>query len=545
MKKLLLILFFLNLLSVCSFSQVVSQQWARRYVNAYSDFGKFVVTDNTGNVYIVGGKGIANNTVDILIIKYNSVGVEQWAVTYAGPGGSQDVANWMWVDGSGNVYVTGSSIGGGNTENDIITLKYNSSGVLLWAARYNGAGADTQEFGQSMGVDASGNVIVLGRGGPTYDIILIKYNSSGQQQWLSTYSGNSSNVQDYANQLEIDASGNYYIIGSVADTSFDFRMTTIKFSNSGSFLWAKRFYGFGYSGTEGFDLAVDYNNNNVYVTGTNSQVGAKDIITVGYNSGGTELWSKKYDNMNGDDVPSYIVTDGIRVYVTGYSIGFNSGVYSNDYVTLGYSTSGGELWTSRYNGPGNGFDNAYFITIDNVGSVYVTGASTGLSPNGLDYATVKYSASGNQLWVERYNNANDNGNDYAYGIYVDNSYNVYVTGASYSAANNYDCYTIKYAPLVGIQSQGNEIPNQFSLSQNYPNPFNPTTDIHFAIPKSSFVKLVIFDLLGRELEIIVNENLSAGTYNVDWDASKYSSGVYVYKLETENFSEIKKMVLVK
>ena len=95
-----------------------------------------------------------------------------------------------------------------------------------------------------------------------------------------------------------------------------------------------------------------------------------------------------------------------------------------------------------------------------------------------------------------------------------------------------------------------EIPNQFSLSQNYPNPFNPTTTIRFAIPlnvkrETSNLKLIIYDILGREVATLVNEQLQAGTYETDWDASNEPGGVYYYKLTSGDFSEIRKMVLVR
>lgn len=99
--------------------------------------------------------------------------------------------------------------------------------------------------------------------------------------------------------------------------------------------------------------------------------------------------------------------------------------------------------------------------------------------------------------------------------------------------------------VTGIQSTGGIIPNNFSLSQNYPNPFNPVTNIEFAIPLSSAVKLVIYDIRGRIVETLVDAELSAGTYKADWNASNYSTGVYFYKLEAEGFSETKKMMIVK
>ncbi len=103
----------------------------------------------------------------------------------------------------------------------------------------------------------------------------------------------------------------------------------------------------------------------------------------------------------------------------------------------------------------------------------------------------------------------------------------------------------KYSSVIGINEISNNTPAGFELSQNYPNPFNPTTNIEFAIPKSSFVKLIVYDMLGREVETLVSKDLKAGTYKADWNASKYTSGVYFYKLITENFTETKKAILTK
>ncbi|RPI16468.1 MAG: T9SS C-terminal target domain-containing protein [Ignavibacteriae bacterium] len=98
---------------------------------------------------------------------------------------------------------------------------------------------------------------------------------------------------------------------------------------------------------------------------------------------------------------------------------------------------------------------------------------------------------------------------------------------------------------TGITGNYSEIPSVFMLYDNYPNPFNPTTNIKFDLPKSTFVKLVVYDLLGREIETLVNTDLTAASYVVDFDASKYSSGIYFYRIETSAFTDVKKMMLVK
>lgn len=97
---------------------------------------------------------------------------------------------------------------------------------------------------------------------------------------------------------------------------------------------------------------------------------------------------------------------------------------------------------------------------------------------------------------------------------------------------------------IGIH-QISSIIKDFILNQNYPNPFNPTTKINFAIPKSDYVSLRVYDILGREVKVLVSENLSAGEYEVDFDAKNLSSGMYYYSLRAGEFVSVKKMVLVK
>ncbi len=100
-------------------------------------------------------------------------------------------------------------------------------------------------------------------------------------------------------------------------------------------------------------------------------------------------------------------------------------------------------------------------------------------------------------------------------------------------------------PPVGIQNNGKTIPSAFKLYQNYPNPFNPVTKIKFDIPKEGFAKIVIYDLLGREAQTILNTNMRPGAYDITFDGSNLSSGIYFYKLSVGNYTEVKKMVLVK
>jgi len=101
------------------------------------------------------------------------------------------------------------------------------------------------------------------------------------------------------------------------------------------------------------------------------------------------------------------------------------------------------------------------------------------------------------------------------------------------------------ANIIGISQIGSEVPEFFSLNQNYPNPFNPITNIEFSVPQASFVKLTVMNFLGQQVALLVNDQLTAGSYKYDWNAAELPSGTYFYKLETAEFSETKKMVLIK
>ncbi len=104
---------------------------------------------------------------------------------------------------------------------------------------------------------------------------------------------------------------------------------------------------------------------------------------------------------------------------------------------------------------------------------------------------------------------------------------------------------LRKGTFTGIEQINSNIPTKFKLEQNYPNPFNPSTNINFSIPKPGNVKLSVFDVLGREVETLVNEQLSAGTYKVDFNASHLPSGLYFYRLSAGSFTETRRMVLVK
>jgi len=120
------------------------------------------------------------------------------------------------------------------------------------------------------------------------------------------------------------------------------------------------------------------------------------------------------------------------------------------------------------------------------------------------------------------------------------------TNPSFQATmSNYINEIAIYVVNTSVNQIGTEIPDKFELSQNYPNPFNPVTTIRFALPKAGNVVLKVYDILGKEVEVLHNGNLSAGYYKISLDAKNYASGMYFYKIETDNFTDIKRMMLIK
>ena len=105
-------------------------------------------------------------------------------------------------------------------------------------------------------------------------------------------------------------------------------------------------------------------------------------------------------------------------------------------------------------------------------------------------------------------------------------------------------YTIEQNNNKPMISVDGEIPSNYSIT-NYPNPFNPTTTINYQIPQNGFVTIKVYDMLGKEVAVLVNENKSAGYYNVNFNASRLTSGVYIYTITANNFVQSKKMLLIK
>jgi len=384
----------------------------------------------------------------------------------------------------------------------------------------------------------------VGYGGIHGNFLLIKYDANGDSIWTRSIGNNPSGT--LAKKVITDKSGNIYITGRISND-----ILTYKLNSSGDSLWSVRYNGTANSTDEPNDMCIDINGN-VYVAGysrQSSNYGSEDYVTIKYNSSGVQQWAELYNGPgNFYDAAKSIFVDSLKnVFVTGVSYGNGT---NYDFATVKYDSTGNTKWVNRFNGASNDIDIGTNILVDNKGNSIIGGCSKSSSYNA---AILICDTVGNQVWNTQYNSNSDSA-DLACLIAIDNNTNYYFGSSTFESGTDYDILLVKYSNLIGISKKPQQIPIEYALEQNYPDPFNPVTTIKYSLPKDVNVTIKVYDILGRLVETLLNnESKKAGYYNIKFDGTNYSSGVYFYKIEATaiagtsngNFVQSKKMVLVK
>ena len=350
--------------------------WTRTYNGPADsrDSGHAIAVDGSGNVYVTGYERVSEQMDNIWVRKYNSDGYEIWTSTHNGTANGSDCGYGIAVDGSGNVYVTGSETVSGEKDN-IWVRKYDSDGEEVWTKTYNGT-ADGSDEGYGIAVDGSGNVYVTGSewGGKKEkaNIWVRKYDTSGNKVWISTHNGTADRI-DCGYGIAVDGSGNVYVTGSewVAEQSDNIWVR--KYDSGGNEVWISTHNGTASSRDRGHGIAVN-GSGNIYVTGYETVTDESSNIWVRkYDTDGNVVWTKTHNGTANLENEGYgIALDGSgNVYVTGYEK--VTGEDSNIWVRK-YDSDGNEVWTRTYNGTADGNDRGHGIAVDASGNVYVTGS---------------------------------------------------------------------------------------------------------------------------------------------------------------------------
>ncbi|MBI4602845.1 MAG: hypothetical protein HY721_12885 [Planctomycetes bacterium] len=415
--------------------------WVARYDGPASadDAPVSLALDGDGSLYVAGSSGGTGTDSDLVTIKYSSTGVLLWERRHDGPANEADRAVALRLGAPSRLYVTGVVTGVSST--DLVTFCYSRAGDLLWEQSYDGPGGGWDEPA-ALAIDGDGSVLVAGLSyhpATLHDIVILKYSSDGTPLWERRYDGPRGG-NDIARALAIDGSGNVLVTGYSSADGVTHDFVTLKYSPSGDLLWEARYDGPGGSEDWPAALAADAADN-VYVTGFSRGAGTSgDYATLKYSPAGDLLWEARYDGPGNDwDEAAALAVDGLDgVYVTGSSAGRGT---SGDLTTLKYSTAGELLWQARYDGSGNDLDEASFLALDGLGNIHAAGSSTGAGSN-LDVIVLEYSPEGAVLREMRYDGPG-NDLDGASGLAADASGNVFVAAASGGEGNSSDIAILK------------------------------------------------------------------------------------------------------
>jgi photosystem II stability/assembly factor-like uncharacterized protein len=312
------------------------------------------------------------------------------------------------------------------------------------------------------------------------------------------------------------------------------------------------------------------NNNLGWISGTNGQIArttnkglnwVNQVSGTGYNLNNVRFLNSNTGFITADSGQLLVTSNGgnnwtisvpYQIYslkdiyfingLTGFIIGnklHTTGTYWGTYIIVLKTTNMGLNWEPVYSGEVG-------MIYPDLNSIYFVNINTGLVTTNVSGLLVTTNTGLN--WFSVSLPTNDH---YKTSFFI-NDETGWVAGGYGSTYSGGTVLTSGNFP-IGIKDIGLRIPKSFSLTQNYPNPFNPITKIKFDIPNSplyergagGFVTLIIYDILGREVATLVNEQLKPGTYEYEWNGSNFASGIYFYKLETEDFSQTRKMVLIK
>lgn len=343
-----------------------------------------VALDSLGNIYFAGYKvGIGLEDEDIVLVKYNENGIQQWNSTWGGI--NDDIGYDVAVDQSDNVYVVGSTESFGAGDEDMVLVKYNGNGTLQWNITWGDGGFD-RCYGGS--VDSSENMYLVGvtdsfdLGGG--DIALVKYDKNGEQQWNRTWGGIE---HDAGRGITIDSLGNIYLVGQTESYGAgDHDIILVKYDENGLQQW-NRTWG-GISQDIGDDVVVDQSGN-VYLVGQTWSFGPgqADIILVKYDLNGIQQWNRTWGGGNQDYGKGAAVDSSGYVYIAGETESFGAGGY--DMVLVKYDVNGLEHWYCTWGGADYESGNGIAVNSSNI--VYIAGYTESFGTGRNNMVLVKFS----------------------------------------------------------------------------------------------------------------------------------------------------------
>ncbi|MHA1821453.1 MAG: SBBP repeat-containing protein [Promethearchaeota archaeon] len=464
-------------------------------------------TNNNHNKSIYMVSGNSNKDLDNTeLLMPSGVQNEYMEVFNRSWGGSNDESSHdIALDLNGNIYISGMAY------NDIILLKYSPSGNLLWNRSWGGSGND---YGEGVTLDKVGNIYVCGYSNSytaSTDVILLKYDSSGNLLWNTTWGGSST---EYAISVASDDISNIYITGRTQSYGAGLDdIFILKYNSSGNLLWSKTW------GLSSFESAKDISigeNNDLYITGVTSSFGAGlyDIVLLKYDLNGNLLWNRTWGG-SGNDYGNALCLNGNNIYITGYTKSF--GALGKDVCILAYNTSGNLLWNSSWGILGD--DDGVDIKINSQKDILVSTTTNNFVTSHVVVGILKLNQNGILLWNNTFENSVD---IYPNAMAINSSSNdLFIVGdLDNTATSSYDVFLMRFT------IQPPEAPQLLSISPN------PSTTGNITLDWNN-VENADYYLLYRDTQLITQEAYSSLTYIANISASLYvdrinSNGTYYY-----------------
>jgi len=423
--------------------------WEDRYEGEGNseDVVNAMTVDSLGNIYVTGKSSRLANINHFATVKYNGNGEELWRATFNGPSQFHEaIPNSVKVDNWGNVYVAGTGLGEWSGY-DYVVIKYNSLGEEQWVARYDGLIYQYDEA-IAIALDSLGNVYITGKSEAegtfpyNYDFVTIKYNKDGVAQWIRRYNGEG-NWDDIAIAIVVDSSRNVYVTGYSYGYTSGIDYVTIKYNTNGVEQWVKRYNTPGYDTNDiPEDIALD-SFGNVYVTGYQTGMGGSYDIhgaTIKYDENGEQQWVTTFNQWY--HMYDIALNDSGNVYLVGLSATNN-----DEIVTIKLNENGIPQWTGIYEYTTGVSNGPVYLTLDNSDNVYVLGIGT-YTP---EFTIIKYSNAGVEQWKTSY--TNEGWESAIVGIAVDANNNVYIAGTCSYPLSKSDFITIKYSQDVAVNRE--------------------------------------------------------------------------------------------
>jgi hypothetical protein len=528
------------------------EQWIYRYDGSYTDqdIAYAVVCGLDGNIYAAGKTVNMGTGADLIVVNLKDNGDTNWMYIYDGTG-YEDMATSLVYGADNNIYAAGQS-GTPYTYADLFVISLTTSGDTNWTYRYDGP-ASGSDAAYSIAYGQDGNVYVAGSSpgiSTSNDVFVASLSSAGDTNWTYRFSG-SGVSNDGANSIIYGADGNIYVAGVVCGgtTSWDFFVMSL--SPAGDTNWT-----YCYDGGQSYDAAysIAYGlDGKVYAAGYSTGVGGLWYYTViSLTSEGDENWIYSYQGDGGELNIARAIAYGEdnNIYVAGMCSWAISG---HDFTVLSLSTAGDTNWTYRLQGSQDFSDDAKAIVYGSDSNIYAAGTVVD-EMSARDFLVVSLAADGTANWVYSYTAAPTYWWDEAYAIAYGLDDKVYAAGYSIDSTSIHlwDFTVISLDPVTGVEETHPSAVQAVGL-EAAPNPFRHNTNIRFTIYDSTYTiqrqTLRIYDAAGRIVKsfritpyALHNTLLWDGT---DEQKRQLSDGVYFVQLETPNYRETQKLILLR